>query len=40
VLSLFTYREIRKSKSEDFYDASFVAELDNSGYIDGVYKKN
>lgn len=39
VLSLFTYREIKQSKPEDFYDASFVAELDKSGYIDGLYKK-
>lgn len=39
VLSLFTYREIRQSKPEDFYDASFVRELDKSGYIDGLYKK-
>jgi ABC-type nitrate/sulfonate/bicarbonate transport system substrate-binding protein len=40
VLSLFTYREIKRSKPEDFYDASFVAELDKSGYIDSLYKKN
>ena len=39
VLSLFNYRELRQSKPEDFYDASFVAELDKSGYIDGLYKK-
>ena len=25
-------------KPEDFYDASFVTELDNSGYIDSLYK--
>jgi len=39
VLSLFTYRELKKSKPEDFYDASFIAELDKSGYIDSLYKK-
>ena len=39
VLSLYTYRELRRSKAEDLYDASLVAELDKSGYIDSVYKK-
>jgi NitT/TauT family transport system substrate-binding protein len=39
VIALYTYRELKKSKPEDFYDASFVAELDKSGYIDSVYKK-
>jgi NitT/TauT family transport system substrate-binding protein len=39
VLSLFTYREIRQRKPEDFYDASFIAELDKSGYIESVYEK-
>jgi hypothetical protein len=24
-------------KPQDFYDASFVEELDKSGYIDGLY---
>jgi NitT/TauT family transport system substrate-binding protein len=38
VLSLYTYRELKKSKPEDFYDASFMTELDKSGYIDSVYK--
>jgi NitT/TauT family transport system substrate-binding protein len=38
VLSLFTYRELKKSKPEDFFDASFIKELDQSGYIDSVYK--
>jgi ABC-type nitrate/sulfonate/bicarbonate transport system substrate-binding protein len=38
VKSLYTYRELKKSKVEDFYDASFIAELDKSGYIDSVYK--
>ncbi|HEY7218052.1 MAG TPA: ABC transporter substrate-binding protein, partial [Candidatus Binatia bacterium] len=26
-------------KPEDFYDASFIKELDQSGYIDGLYKQ-
>jgi NitT/TauT family transport system substrate-binding protein len=39
VLTLFTYREIKKHKAEDFYDASFMEELDKSGYIDSLYKK-
>ena len=39
VIALYTYRELKKSKPEDFYDASFMAELDKSGYIDSLYKK-
>jgi NitT/TauT family transport system substrate-binding protein len=39
VIALYTYRELKKSKPEDFYDASFITELDKSGYIDSVYKK-
>jgi len=39
VMSLFTYRELKKSKVEDFYDDSFITELDKSGYIDQVYAK-
>lgn len=38
VMSLYTYRELKMAKPEDFYDASFIAELDKTGYIDGVYK--
>ena len=38
VKSLYTHRELKKSKVEDFYDASFITELDKSGYIDSVYK--
>jgi NitT/TauT family transport system substrate-binding protein len=37
VMSLFTYRELKKAKPEDFSDASFIAELDKSGYIDKAY---
>ena len=39
VKSLYTHRELKKSKVEDFYDASFITELDKRGYIDSVYKK-
>ena len=30
---------MRKYKAEDFYDASFITELDKSGAIDRLYKK-
>jgi NitT/TauT family transport system substrate-binding protein len=39
VQALYTYRELKKAKPEDFYDASFMTELDKSGYIDSVYNK-
>jgi hypothetical protein len=29
---------MRQHKPEDFYDDSFVRELDKSGYIDSLYK--
>lgn len=29
----------KNSKPEDFADATFIRELDQSGYIDGLYKK-
>lgn len=38
VMELYNYHEMRKHKPEDFYDASFVKELDESGFIDGFYK--
>ena len=38
VMSLYTYRELKKAKPEDFYDASFIIELDKSGYIDALYR--
>jgi NitT/TauT family transport system substrate-binding protein len=38
MIEVYDYREMRIHKAEDFYDASFVAELDKSGYIDGLYK--
>jgi NitT/TauT family transport system substrate-binding protein len=38
MMEIYNYREMRIHKPEDFYDASFVAELDKSGHIDGLYK--
>jgi hypothetical protein len=29
----------KPGKPEDFVDSSFIRELDQSGYIDGLYKK-
>ena len=37
--SVYKWREITRFKPEDFVDASFVTELDKSGYIDSLYKK-
>lgn len=37
--SVYTFRAITKPKPEDFIDASFITELDRSGYIDSLYKK-
>lgn len=36
--SIYTWREIAMRKPEDFTDASFIAALDKSGYIDSLYK--
>ena len=38
VIELYNYHEMRKHKPEDFYDDSFVKELDKSGFIDSFYK--
>jgi NitT/TauT family transport system substrate-binding protein len=38
--SVYTWREIMIHQPEDFTDPSFVAELDKSGYIDGLYRKS
>jgi NitT/TauT family transport system substrate-binding protein len=38
VMKIYRYREMQIHKPEDFYDDSFVRELDRSGYIDGLYK--
>ena len=37
VMSLYTYRELKRAKPEDFYDASFITDLDKAGYIDKLY---
>lgn len=39
VMELYDYHEMRQHEAEDFYDASFMKELDDSGFIDGLYKK-
>jgi NitT/TauT family transport system substrate-binding protein len=35
---VYTWREITRYKPEEFADASFVTELDKSGYIDSLYR--
>jgi ABC-type nitrate/sulfonate/bicarbonate transport system substrate-binding protein len=37
--SVYTWREMTSRRPEDFTDPSFVAALDRSGYIDGLYPK-
>jgi NitT/TauT family transport system substrate-binding protein len=37
-IAVFDYREMKQHRPEDFYDNSFVAELDKSGVIDGLYR--
>lgn len=37
-MELYDSPEMRKYKPEDFYDDSFMRELDQSGYIDSLYK--
>ena len=39
MMEIYDYREMRIHRPYDFYDASFISELDKSGYIDGLYKK-
>jgi ABC-type nitrate/sulfonate/bicarbonate transport system substrate-binding protein len=39
MIEVYDYREMRIHKPQDFFDASFVTDLDKSGYIDGLYKK-
>jgi hypothetical protein len=36
---IYDYRKMSVHRRENFYDASFVSELDKSGYIDGLYKR-
>jgi NitT/TauT family transport system substrate-binding protein len=37
-MEVFDSHEMRQHKPEDFYDDRFVRELDQSGYIDSLYK--
>jgi len=37
-LAIYDSPQMRKYKPEDFYDSSFIAALDKSGDIDGMYK--
>ena len=37
-MEIYDSHEMRQHKPEDFYDDSFVRELDQSGFIDGLYK--
>ena len=37
VMEIYNYHEMRKYKPDDFYDDSFVRQLDQSKYIDGLY---
>jgi NitT/TauT family transport system substrate-binding protein len=39
MMEIYDYREMRVHQPEDFYDASFISELDKSGYIDSLYRK-
>ena len=39
MIEIYDWREMRLHKPQDFFDASFVTELDKSGYIDGLYAK-
>jgi NitT/TauT family transport system substrate-binding protein len=38
VMEIYDTHEMRKYKPEDFYDASFIRQLDQTGYIDSLYK--
>jgi NitT/TauT family transport system substrate-binding protein len=38
--SVYTWREMASRNPEDFTDPSFIAALDKSGYIDGLYNKS
>jgi hypothetical protein len=37
-MEIYNTHEMRKHKPEDFYDDSFVRELDQSGFIDSLYR--
>ena len=36
-MELYNYHEMRRHQPEDFYDGSFVRELDQNGFIDSLY---
>lgn len=38
VMELYDYHEMRLHEPEDFYDASLMKEIDESGFIDQLYK--
>ena len=38
VMEIYNYHEMRKYKPEDFYDDRFIRQLDQSGYLDSLYK--
>lgn len=38
-MELYDYHEMRRHKPEDFYDDSLVRELDESGFIDQLYRE-
>ena len=38
VMEIYNYHEMRRYKPEDFYDDSFIRQLDQSGYLDSLYK--
>ena len=37
IMQIFDSHEMRKYQAEDFYDDSFVRDIDESGYIDSLY---
>ena len=39
VMELYNYHEMRQHKAEDFYDDTLMREIDQSGFIDALYKK-
>jgi hypothetical protein len=38
VMEVYDSHEMRKYRLEDFYDDSYVRELDESGFIDSLYE--
>ena len=37
-IAIYNLAEMRKHKAEEFYDASFMEELDKSGFLDRLYQ--